>query len=641
MGFQVSPGVAISELDLTNSIPAVATTDAAFVGTFRWGPVEDVMLVESPKGLELAVGKPTDDAYISFFTASNFLNYGNKLRLVRVVDDDTAKNAVATSTALLIKNRDAYDDNYSGGEASVGSFAAKYPGELGNSLKVALCASSVAYSQVIASGAAGLVSATANGTTTITRLDNSTFGGKIVVGSYITVSVNGGAEQEVQVLTVAGNDQSCTVTPAFSTDMDGGDAATVRWEYADHIGVAPGTSDYATARSGTSDEVHIVVVDEDGAFTGIKDQILETFAFCSLAQDAKNSDGTSAYYKNVLNDKSSYVYWMDHPTGGTNWGDPVAGTSFTDLGHPVCNSLSGGVDGFSTVADGDIIRGYDMFADTPDFNVSLVFMGNASSTVCEYVVQNIAEVRKDCVVFFSPEQDDVVNNAGSEEADILTFRNALTSSSYAFMDTGWKKQYDKYNDTDRWVPCNGDTAGLCAKTDYDLDPWWSPAGLNRGLIKNVKKLAYSPSKGVRDAFYPVGVNAIIKKPGVGHVLFGDKTLLSKPSAFGYLPVRRLFIVLEKAIATYAEYMLFQINDEFTRVLFKAKVDSYLKDIKSRRGIFDFKVVCDESNNTAAVLNERGFVGDIYIKPAPTIEWIQLNFIAVGYEVTFEEIVGVI
>ena len=255
------------------------------------------------------------------------------------------------------------------------------------------------------------------------------------------------------------------------------------------------------------------------------------------------------------------------------------------------------------------------------------------------MIGSVAEARKDCLVFLSPRRDDVVDVPGSERANITTFRNLLTSSSYAVIDSSWKYQYDKYNDVYRYVPMNGDTAGLCVRTDTERDPWFSPAGFNRGQIKNVIRLSFNPTKAERDELYKIGVNPVVTFPGEGTILFGDKTLLAKPSAFDRINVRRLFIVLEKAIAKAAKFSLFEFNDEFTRAQFVALVEPFLRDVQGRRGIYDFRVVCDETNNTGEVIDRNEFIGDIYIKPARSINFIQLNFVAVRTGVAFDEVVG--
>ena len=284
-------------------------------------------------------------------------------------------------------------------------------------------------------------------------------------------------------------------------------------------------------------------------------------------------------------------------------------------------------------------RAYDYFANVDGVDISLVISGPSGAAVASHLISNIGETRKDCLVFLSPEREDVVDNAGDEATDIIAYRDTLTSSSYAVMDSGWKYQFDKYNDVYRWVPLNGDMAGLCARTDNQRDPWFSPGGTTRGVVKNVIKLAYNPTKADRDNLYVKGVNPVVTFPGEGTILFGDKTLLSRPSVFDRINVRRLFIVLEKAISRAARSSMFEFNDQFTRAQFVALIEPYLRDVQGRRGITDFRVVCDDTNNTAEIIDRNEFVGDIYIKPARSINFIQLNFVAVRTGVSFDEIVG--
>ena len=330
---------------------------------------------------------------------------------------------------------------------------------------------------------------------------------------------------------------------------------------------------------------------------------------------------------------------MSHPTTiatGTSWGVTANNTAFANLTANVTVSLSGGVDG--TISTANVISGYDFFDPAESVDIALVVSGPADATVAVDLI-SMAESRKDCVVFLSPLKTNVVDNAGSETTSITTYRNTLTSTSYAVLDSNWKYQYDKYNDVYRWVPLNGDVAGLCARTDLERDPWFSPGGLNRGIIKNSIKLAWNPTKTNRDDLYIKGINPIVTFQGEGTVLFGDKTLLSKPSAFDRINVRRLFIVLEKAIARAARFSMFEFNDQFTRAQFVALVEPFLRDVQGRRGITDFRVVCDETNNTGEVIDRNEFIGDIYIKPARSINFIQLNFVAVRTGVSFDEVVG--
>jgi len=419
------------------------------------------------------------------------------------------------------------------------------------------------------------------------------------------------------------------------------------WEYYNAVDKAPGTSVY-TKKFGNSsavDEVHVVVADEDGKFTGVPGTILETFRGLSRATDAKTEDGATLYYKEVLNQNSNYIWWINHRSGAI--GNTAVNIVNSTNSKPVTLSFVTGSDGAteSTVAIGDLTRGYDLFKSAEDIDVSLILQGKsrgASNTaqLANYLIDNIAESRKDCVVFISPDKDDVVNNVGKTEVtDVVGFRNALTSTSYAVMDSGYKYQYDKYNDVYRYIPLNGDIAGLAVRTDNVRDPWYSPAGFNRGQIKNIIKLAYNPAKADRDILYKSDVNPVCIFPGQGTVLFGDKTVLGKPSAFDRINVRRLFIVLEKAIATAAKFTLFEFNDDFTRAQFRNLVEPFLRDVQGRRGIYDFKVVCDETNNTGDVIDRNEFIGDIYVKPARSINFIQLNFVAVRTGVEFSEVVG--
>ena len=560
MAFQLSPGVLVTEKDLTSVVPAVATTAGGFAGAFAWGPVGVVTTVDSENSLVNTFGKPDSNTFQSFFTAANFLSYGNNLQVIRVVNQATAKNARSNTaaTAVIIRNEDHYTASYSSGEATVGEWAAKYPGALGNSLKVSM--------------------ADAN---------------------------------------------------AWST-----------WTYSANFDAAPSTSGYVSNLGGSHDELHIAVIDEDGLFTGTAGTVVEKFAFASKASDAKRSDGTSAYYRDVVNTQSAYIWWMDHTSNvaatGTAWGNAANASLFANLTSNVTVSLSGGVSADSPT-DGNITSALALFANDEQYDISLLPLGAASATVVNYAISSVAEVRKDVIVFASPTLANVVNNAGSEATDVVTFRESLTSSSYAVLDSGWKYQYDRYNDVYRWIPLNGDTAGLAVRTDFVADPWFSPAGFNRGQVKNVVKLAYSPSKADRDTLYKKGINPVVTFPGNGTVLFGDKTLLAKPSAFDRINVRRLFIVLEKAIATAAKFQLFEFNDPFTRAQFRNLVEPFLRDVQGRRGITDFKVVCDESNNTAQVIDTNNFVADIFIKPARAINFIQLNFIATRSGISFEEV----
>lgn len=564
MPFQLSPGVVVTEYDLTTVVPSVAVSIGGLVGDFQWGPADEITMIDSENRLKQVFGLPNANTYVSFFTAASYLSYSNKLKVVRSVGA-AAKNASGNANALFrITNLDYYTSTFPSGN-TVAKFAARYPGALGNSIKVSLADA----------------------------------------GSFSN------------------------------------------WAYANQFSSAPATSTWATDAGASNDELHLIVIDVDGKLSGTAGTVLEKYAFVSKATDAKTTQGGTNYYADVLNGQSKYLWWMGHPAGGVgagnttvSWGTTAnTGAVFANLTSNVTTTLVGGSD--AAPVNGNLQTSFDLFKNDEAVDVNFLILGNGDATVTNYVIQNIAEVRKDCVAFASPPLSNVLNNVGSEASAISTYRGTLTSSSYAVLDSGWKYMYDKYNDVYRWVPLNGDIAGLCARTDLTNDPWWSPAGLNRGIIKNAVKLAYSPRAADRDTLYLVGVNPVISTAGQGTYLYGDKTLLSRPSAFDRINVRRLFIILEKSIAIAAKYSLFEFNDSFTRAQFKNLVEPYLRDIKGRRGITDFRVVCDETNNTPEVIDRNEFVASIFIKPARSINFITLNFVATRTGVSFDEVAGAI
>ena len=417
-----------------------------------------------------------------------------------------------------------------------------------------------------------------------------------------------------------------------------------QWEYASSFDGDPVTSAHCARNNGSQDEIHVAVIDEDGEFTGANNTVVETYTG-SVAAGAKGEDGQSIYYKDLVNRKSSYVRWMDHSASGDadsalgtlGWGGAASGT-FNGKGIIVSGSCTGGAAG-STATAGNVQTGFDKFKNAEEIDVTLLMTGDATAATQIHVINNIAEYRKDCVAFVSPLQANVVDNAGSEVTDVVDHRNSMPSSSYAVMDSGWKYMYDKYNDVYRYVPLNGDIAGCCAFTDSSRDPFWSPAGIDRGNIRNAIKLPFNPNKTQRDDLYKNGVNPVTAMPGSGILLFGDKTLLAKPSAFDRINVRRLFILLEKSIANMAKSFLFEFNDAFTRSRFTSTVEPFLRDIQGRGGVQDFAVVCDDSNNPPDVVDRNEFRGDIYVKPSRSINFIQLQFVAVRSGVEFSEIIG--
>ena len=638
MPFQVSPGINVSEIDLTAVVPAVSTTTAGIAGHYRWGPVNKATLISSEDALVSQFGKPNSDTATDFFTAANFLAYGNALFVTRA-ENSTMSNAhsnSANTVATRFDNDDDYENNHSSGTTGVGRWVAKYPGALGNSLKVSVCPSSTAYSSTLS----GTFSVTSN-TSTVTFSANQA--STIVVGDLLELGSSSGVKQTRRVSAVAANGTSVTLENRYTGDtLSANTSLTRKWEYAVNTDRAPGTSATATKAGATTDELHVAIVDEDGLWTGTKGQVLEVFQNLSMATDGKTDTGQNNYFVDVLNNRSRYIWWAASTSIGTNAGSSVVGgTTYTGSTTPLTDSLVNGSDG-SAPTNANIITAYDKFKSSEDVDLSFILGSGNGQTVATHLIDNIASVRKDLLVVLSPTRASVVNNntyEGKEQEDIIAYRNSLPSTSYATMDSGWKYQYDKYNDLYRYVPANGDTAGLMVRTDNTNDPWYSPAGFNRGNMKNVVKLAYNPRKADRDELYKNGINPVVTFPGQGTVLYGDKTLLANPSAFDRINVRRLFIVLEKAISLASQTTLFEFNDAFTRAQFRNLVEPFLRDVQGRRGITDFRVVCDETNNTGEVIDRNEFIGDIYIKPARSINFIQLNFVAVRTGVEFSEIVG--
>ena len=640
MPFQISPGVNVSEIDLSTIVPAVSTTTGGIAGPFRWGPVQKRVLIDTEDNLALQFGKPDANTAESFFTASSFLGYGNQLYVVRVINEagstTNARNATtnaANTTNTVIKNNDDYELNFSSGIAGVGNWVAKYPGELGNSLRISVCPSSNAWSSTLSG-----TLAFSNGSTIVTGT-STTFSNQVRVGDLLLA---GPDKVEVRVAAVSNNTSIILHSRYLGNTVASQSSVTRRWEFYNYFDTAPGTSDFAAKQGGSNDEMHIVIADEDGAWSGRANTVLERYSDVSKASDALTEDGASNYYKEVINQRSQYIWWTSHLTGVTNAGRPASGVNFNTgtQARPINASFVLGRDGGS-VRTNDLFVGYDKFKNPEEVDVSLLLAGTGSAPKAVHMI-NIAETRKDCIAVISPRKSDSVNNSsyvGKEVDDLIGYRNQLPSSSYAVLDSGYKYIYDKYNDVYRYIPLNGDTAGLMVRTDNERDPWFSPAGFNRGQIKNIIKLSWNPTKAQRDQLYKNGINPVATFPGQGTVLFGDKTLLAKPSAFDRINVRRLFITLEKAISTAAKFTLFEFNDEFTRAQFRNLVEPFLRDVQGRRGIYDFRVVCDETNNTPEVIDRNEFVGDIYVKPARSINFIQLNFVAVRTGVEFTEIVG--
>jgi phage tail sheath protein FI len=688
MAFQVSPGVNVTEVDLTTVVPGVSASVGAIAGVFRWGPVGERVLVDSETKLADTFGKPTSLNPETFLTAANFLGYSSALYVVRAANTTASTSSTLTAVANTVagvnnvsytaKNRTDYDSKtFANGDVL---YIAKYPGDVGNSLRISVVDSAVAYQSNVS--LANSTSSVSNATLTIAVGSNAatytatvaanglaanaaanTFVSAISVGDVITVGNSSIGLQYMKVTakgtsTVNGSNIA-TVSINFSApyklaaDYAVSGSNTVNtsiqrsWEFFDTVSGAPSTSEYQSLYGNSSavDTMHVVVVDEDGKFSGTSGAVLEVYQGLSRARDAKTAGGASNYYKNVINDGSRYVYVAGDRTGAASANASAITSSSNTV--PAYISFIGGTDGLdeSAVAFTDIASAYDLFKSTEQVDVSLILQGKpigagSGAQLANYLINNIAEVRKDCVVYVTPPDSLASSNYGTEAQAIVNWKNAnLVDSTYSFIDSGYKYMYDRYNDVYRYIPLNGDIAGLTARTEYTNDAWWSPAGFNRGQIKNIVKLRWNPSKTDRDLIYKNAINPVVTFPGQGTILFGDRTGTIKPSAFDRINVRRLFIVLEKAIAQAAKYSLFEFNDDFTRAQFRNLITPYLRDVQSRRGITDFHLVCDETNNTAERIDRNEFWGDIYIKPTRSINFIQLNFVAVRTGVDFTTIIG--
>lgn len=701
MPYQISPGVNVTEVDLSQNIPGIATTTGAIAGVFRWGPVDERVLIADENSLVLRFGKPSNFNYETFFTAANFLSYTSSLYVVRSANTTTetansALNAIANSgsaTVLdaVVKNRSHWTTTREGHVPAGVEYIAKYPGALGNSLKVSVCDSASAYeSDHTLSGNNANVSSNSLCSTTFTTIIGSNSGvfnttsgsnvhsaefvtdlsTKFTVGDVIKIGNSSIGTQYLKIgsigsVSVSSTNSAATFTLTFdskyrlSTDYVAnssvnGNTVKRNWEYFGITDNAPEASFYTDNFGNTEaqDSLHIVVTDEDGQVTGVPGSVLEVYKNLSRATDAKSQEGASLYYKTVINDGSAYIWaGNDRSNAVSNTAVNVASSTNT---KPLTQSFVGGTDGY-TEADAPlslIATGYDMYASQEQADVSIILQGKptgGSTTVngmavakfglSNYLIDNIASVRKDCVVIVTPDDAIVRSNPGAEATALVNWFSQINDSSYSVYDSGYKYMYDRYNDVYRYVPLNGDVGGLLARTEATNDAWWSPAGFNRGQVKNIVKLRYSPTKTDRDLLYKNSINPVVTFPGQGTVLFGDKTGTKKPSAFDRVNVRRLFIVLEKAIANASRFSLFEFNDEFTRSQFKNLVVPFLRDIQARRGIQDFLVVCDATNNTAERIDRNEFWGDIYVKPNRSINFIQLNFVAVRTGVQFSTIVG--
>ena len=615
MAFSVSPSVIVREVDATAVVPAIATPPAAIAGVFRWGPVEERVLITSETELANRFGAPTDFNAETFFTAADFLSYSNSLYVTRVAD-----GAITASSTY---------------------FEAKYPGSLGNAIEVSYVGSNNFSNRLISLGEVfGTLIFNSNTIVVqsidfidvdaeendIIRIGNDNVGYQNIILSDVSTSNTVDANTSAVEYTYTFNLKGRYLLPEF----DANDLIIDRlWGNSSLVANAP-----------RSDAIHVVVKDRTGAITGNPGTVLEVFENLSTNPNDKLDDGTNNFYSTVLENRSSWV----------NSGEDLINASIITSETAKYENLASGTDGNneSSISLSALARGYDLYRNANEIDVSFILQGKGSTSLDEFDIPvtanpanyiiNIVEERRDCVAFISPPKEAVVDqpNDNAKLNAIIGYRNRLQpSSSYWFMDSGYKYRYDKYNDVYRWIPLNGDMAGLCSR----VEPWESPAGYKRGLVKNVVKLAFNPNKAQRDVLYGSDVNPVISQVGQGILLFGDKTGLGRASAFDRINVRRLFIAVEKAIATAAQSFLFDFNDEFTQNQFKNTIEPFLRDIQGRRGIIDFRVISDERVNTPNVIDTNRFRANIFIKPARSINIIELTFVATRTGVEFDEIVG--
>jgi len=665
MAFLVSPGVQVNEIDLTNVVPAVTTSIGAIAGAFEKGPVSSVVNITSEEELVKIFGKPqsSSNQFETFFSGSNFLQYSDSLKVVRA--ESGLLNAGANS-GILIRDDDHYQASFEAGEGSHGEWAARTAGTHGNSIGVEICATATSYEQNL--GTDNQVAALEPAGATVVAVDDADAAGfAFNVGDLISFYSDAGATtpvdefNEYEVVSISTNN----LTIRLKDDVNGAGLQNAipdnsfikrRWKFYDLFDGAPGTTQWGTDNArGAGDELHVVVYDTTGDITGKvataaggrTSAVIEIFGNMSKNPNAKTAQGGSNYYSDVIFTQSTFIYWTDHISAGSNWGTDIT-AAYTSVVPITIDALSGGTDDYALTA-GEYELAYDKFADTESLDINLVLggrgggAGDTATTMDTHgtMITALVETRRDCVGFLSPYRAATVGVALSSTAtqNVKLGFDGLPSSSYMVFDSSYKYMFDKYNDVYRFVPLNGDTAGLCAFTDNVRDAWFSPAGYNRGRVRGAIKLSLNPTNAERDILYRARVNPVVNFPGQGVTLFGDKTALTRPSAFDRINVRRLFLVLEKAIATAARFQLFEFNDEFTRAQFRNLVEPFLRDVQGRRGISDFSVVANGTNNTGEIIDRNEFVADIFVKPARSINFITLNFVATRTGVAFSEIGG--
>jgi hypothetical protein len=654
MASQVSPGIVLKERDLSNTVIVGAQQiTGAFASTFKKGPIGEIVNINSQKDLVDVFGRPTDSNAEDWYVASEFLSYGGRLAVVRASTAGSL-NATTGGSGVLVPNDMAWES----GAGTSETFVARTAGTWANGLKVV----------VVDRGADQIITLASEPDSTPTAGGSVTFNVGAETKDAVVVSYNGTSRELVVVL-----DDPTTLITSSNTLEDGATdiaISSVKDWYTNTeigstglklsaIGPRPGTSQFAEANNIKYDEIHIAVIDTTGAESGAPNTIVERLTYLSKLTDGKSSEGANTYYRTIINEQSDYIFTGQHPTaginpstagGGASWG--FDSTYMSDgmfaLSAKSENDLDDGEDNYD-YTNAEVGDAYDLFLDTEETEVDFVLMGGSMALETETKAKaskviSIAVSRKDCVAFVSPHKGNQIGTNGAlsatqQKENTINFFNGLTSTSYAVFDSGYKYFYDRFNDKYRYLACNGDVAGLCVATSATLDDWYSPAGLNRGSLRNAIRLAFNPNKADRDELYQSRINPIVSFPGSGVTLFGDKTALASPSAFDRINVRRLFLNVEKRVSELGKQVLFELNDVTTRSSFSSAVNSYLNEIQARRGVIDYLIVCDESNNTPEVIDRNEFVAELYIKPTRSINYVTITFTATKTGVSFSEVVG--
>jgi hypothetical protein len=698
MTFNLSPGIYFTEVDLSQFVSGVSSSQGAISGIFKWGPLFEPYLISSESQLLNVFGPPSNLNAETWFSGANFLGYTNALWVTRTANttantSNAAYNAVANTgnvanilnnvvlNQLTFANQQFTDTNV--------LYIARYAGSMGNSLRIAQCDSPNAYSSNVSlSGTVIAGNGVGNSYTGMLSVNIGANTGTIVItpttGSNVAVG-NTFASTLIQDFTVGdniliGNTSLGTsyTTPLKITAISNAitnstatlinlsfnnpsrlaynySANTVKryWEFYNQVNTGPGETASVlaiTSNSSLVDQLSIVVVDQQGSFSGVPGTILEIWNNLSYAIDAINADGSTNYYKTVLNTQSQYLWCVNDRNGITsaNSINLVNSTNQNPLSLQFNLGQDGDAEGIAPLQT--LANGWQLFTNKA-YPISYIIQGKAISgtgvyngasynnfQLTNWLVQNVVAPRKyDSIVFASPDIATVVNNSGFEQQSIAGWTSFLNASTYLFIDSGYFSMYDRYNNIYRWIPLNGSIAGTRAYTDGISYPWFSNAGINNGLINNVTKLAYNPNETDRDYLYPLGINPVISEAGYGTYLDGDRMFTQVNTAFNRINVRNLFIYCEQAIVKATKVILFDINDVFTQNQFKNMVNPFLKGIVGARGITDFVVICDATNNTPQVVDNNQFIAGIYIKPSRVIDFIRLDFVAVSDTVSFAEI----